>query len=194
MRRFRRKQLDEGKRPELKGARTVGRWRSGAPIMRAPVDDDPALGADDDANNYFLFRGQLPPNDNFRRARPDPGGGTCPITAHIRNAFSRDDVVTADQRQRRILRRGIPFGPLSPSTLGKPIEDSEPRGLLFVAYMTNIARQFDGVNDGWTDSGNAKVGGVRNDDLLKRSWITLTGGGNYFAPSLSALREQLSGP
>ena len=41
---------------ELLGAKLVGRWRSGAPILRAATADVPALGDDDCANNHFEFR------------------------------------------------------------------------------------------------------------------------------------------
>jgi deferrochelatase/peroxidase EfeB len=94
------------------------------------------------------------------------------------------------------LRRGIPFGKPSSSTPQEPVEDEEERGLLFLAYMTSIDRQFEGLSTGW-DSRRTRVAGVDTDALLGGSdpkgsrWITPTGGGNYFAPSMSAM-EQLS--
>ncbi len=42
--------------PELLGAKLVGRWPSGAPILRAPEADNPALGDSDCANNHFRVR------------------------------------------------------------------------------------------------------------------------------------------
>src|SRR5205085_10193093 len=38
------------------GARLVGRWASGAPTVRAPDADDPALAANECANNRFEFQ------------------------------------------------------------------------------------------------------------------------------------------
>jgi hypothetical protein len=61
--------------------------------------------------------------------------------------------------------------------------------------MTSIDRQFDLVNAGWSDSRATAVQGVDTDDLLAgagpdgQDWITLSGGGNYFAPSISAMAE-----
>ncbi|HEY0603768.1 MAG TPA: ester cyclase, partial [Herpetosiphonaceae bacterium] len=44
-----------GLTPELLAAKLMGRWFSGAPILRAPNADDPALGQDPDANNAFSY-------------------------------------------------------------------------------------------------------------------------------------------
>jgi deferrochelatase/peroxidase EfeB len=155
--------------------------------------DDSKLGADDDANNNFLFQHRLDPKDGFGPAEPDPEGIVCPLSAHTRNAFPRDDVAPGDQQQRRLLRRGITFGPLLKVTPDEPIvADGVPRGLLFLAYMTSISRQFEAVNDGWSDSADVRVGGVRTDALLRGRWIIPTGGAYYFAPSVSAIQEQLS--
>src|SRR5580700_4005890 len=40
---------------ELLAAKMVGRWRSGAPLALCPGQDDPALGADPERNDDFLF-------------------------------------------------------------------------------------------------------------------------------------------
>src|SRR5947207_2039539 len=45
----------------------------------------------------------------------------------------------------RLLRRGIPFGSSSRSTPAVPVNDQVDRGLLFMAYMTSIADQFEFV-------------------------------------------------
>ena len=122
---------------ELLGALLVGRWKSGAPVMRAPTQDLPALGADRYAANNFPFAGNglapiyktsarlLP--DTFPLSQADPMGNVCPYTAHIRKVNTRDQ--TTDQGasvrtlEHRILRRGIPFGedydPNDPSSANK---------------------------------------------------------------------------
>lgn len=96
---------------QLFGAKTVGRWTSGAPIMRSPNHDNPALADNDCANNNFEFLGDeedakksktqkhsepghgegLCPKDNFPEAQPDPKGLVCPFAGHIRKAYPRND-------------------------------------------------------------------------------------------------------
>lgn len=67
----------EGITPELLAAKFVGRWPSGAPLMRTPNADNEALGKDDFANNHFNFVNKTAPvalvpipgcpGDNFPR-------------------------------------------------------------------------------------------------------------------------------
>ena len=95
----------------LFGAKCVGRWPSGAPIMRAPKADNKELADNDCANNKFEFRGDegdakkpephkhsenehgegLCKKDNFPEAKPDLKGLVCPFAGHIRKAYPRDD-------------------------------------------------------------------------------------------------------
>ena len=98
---------------ELLGAKLVGRWRSGAPVLRAATADVAGLGDDDCANNHFEFRDasqQLLPADQksaedctdripgtnpaqFFAASPgDKEGKICPFAGHIRKAYPRDDL------------------------------------------------------------------------------------------------------
>src|SRR6202040_3091031 len=46
---------------ELIAAKLMGRWRSGAPLVRAPDKDNPALGADPQRNNDFNYK-QMDPH------------------------------------------------------------------------------------------------------------------------------------
>jgi deferrochelatase/peroxidase EfeB len=78
---FRRYLHDNASSPEeesLLAAKIVGRWPSGAPLILAPERDDPALGADEQRNNNFLYQGV------------DPHGLICPHGAHARRANPRD--------------------------------------------------------------------------------------------------------
>ena len=118
-----------GMYPELLAARIVGRWRSGAPLELAPIDDKPSLAADDRRNNDFGYAG-------------DPWQRACPYAAHIRKTNPRDDVPAeqAEMLRHRIIRQGIPFGPeVAPGET----TTKHKRGLMFVCYQTSIERQFE---------------------------------------------------
>lgn len=97
--------------PEYVAAQLVGRWRSGAPLLRAPRADDPAAARRPCVNNYFDFQRAVPVLDPSLKQHPDdcsearlddagqlspaaiadPRGEVCPFTAHIRKMYPRDD-------------------------------------------------------------------------------------------------------
>lgn len=208
------------------GALMVGRWKSGAPIVRVPQADDSALGSDPLANNDFLFTidtpppelkpGIRPPGPNFPSARADPNGFVCPHAAHIRKVNPRDQDSDKgnefDTLTRRILRRGIPYGPPLVNPL---VDDGVDRGLHFLCYQTSIVQQFELLQTDWANSSeNPKPGGYdliigqapgspRSFQLVTaageaatvvapRQFVVATGGGYFFAPSISALRDVLA--
>jgi Dyp-type peroxidase family len=166
-----------GMPPVAVGANLVGRWPSGAPLLRTPNQDCPALGADDCANNDFEFNGDpgpataTPPRppggctDPFHGLpKDDPDGRRCPFTAHIRKAYPRNDKTPAgptdpdasevDTQTHRLLRRGIPYGPVSRSTIDHPDRDDADRGLHFLGYQTSIVDQFEFVTRNWVNNPN----------------------------------------
>ncbi len=156
------------------GARLVGRWPSGAPILKAPDEDVKKLAED---NDFDFIAGQM---------------DVCPGRAHIRKVNPRGDRPVADRLTHRLLRRGITFGPRSCSSPETPDDDGVERGLLFLAYMTSITRQFEFVMKAWVNDTNFHLADVGADELLSKEWIELTGGGYYLAPSISALKTELS--
>ena len=123
-------------------------------------------------------------------------GTSVPPTLTSARFNPRTDLVSAEDRLRhRLLRRGIPFGPQSTSTPQDPgDDDGVERGLLFLAYMTSIVDQFEFVMRSWANRADFHRNDAGADALLDQSkgWIVPTGGGYYFAPSKSALREVLS--
>ena len=147
---------------ELAAAKLMGRWRDGTPITLSTDGPRPAL-----AKQPFSFQAA------------DAEGFGCPVGAHVRRANPRDSRPTdADPDQvsgkeaelestlalrHRMLRRGIPYGkPISASTwAGAPAPeatDDEPdneRGLLFLALVGDIHRQFEFVQAHWLSDGNA---------------------------------------
>jgi Dyp-type peroxidase family len=178
-----------GMSPDELGARLVGRWRDGAPIMRSDTPNQ-ALGDDDCANNNFEFREdseQVLSGDDGQcldkvhpTSKADPDGKTCPFAAHIRKAYPRDDTsdsidgVGEDSTQtHRLLRRGIPFGAASASTLDKPVigEVDGGRGLLFMCYQTSIEDGFEFVQRMWANNPTfanelADKGGNGHDPII----------------------------
>jgi Dyp-type peroxidase family len=181
----------------LLAAKFVGRWPSGAPLTLAPERDDPALGADEQRNNNFLF---MP---------TDAAGYGCPIGSHVRRANPRDSLKPNPRRSQviadrhRLLRRGRPFKETT-------ADGSTRQGLLFIALNADLQRQFEFVQQTWLNS--PKFGGLYdNKDPLAGDndgtgtmalqsypvrqqihglprFITVSGGGYFFLPGLRALR------
>jgi Dyp-type peroxidase family len=145
----------------------VGRWPSGAPIMRTPAADDAALAGDVWANNHFIFNDTTRPSmlrpipgyagDTFPQASADLLGAVCPHFAHIRKTNPRDIATDLgkphDSMLRMILRRGIPFGdPIVGVKKPSPKLLRQERGLMFICYGSTIEDQFELLTRRWTNS------------------------------------------
>ena len=219
--------------PQAKfAAMLVGRWPSGAPILRVPAGDNPALGDDDFANNHFIFDDDARPSslnpipgypgDTYPQAAADFLAQVCPHFAHIRKVHPRDTATEmgkpADSFARLILRRGIPYGPqLVGVKYPKPKLIAQDRGLMFLCYGASIEDQFEFLQRRWSNSGSQPNRGgfdpiigqngrqasrVRSIDFptpagivrikMKAEWVTPTGGGYFFAPTISAIRDVLA--
>ena len=177
--------------PEHLAAKLVGRWHSGAKLSDAATDPgwEPATAA-----------------DTFGDFVNDPEGEVCPRFAHIRKAHPRNQV--SDQpRRHRLIRRGIPYGPTLAADASE--DDGEDRGLLFLAYQASLARQFEHVYKNWfmnadfpregdgldpllAEPADRHVVGLREKGgrvtpLSLERFVSVTAGGYFFAPSLSAL-------
>jgi Dyp-type peroxidase family len=148
-------------------AALVGRWPSGAPVMRTPASDNAALAGDPFANNYFFFDDDTRPSslgpipgyvgDAFPQAKADMLGAVCPHFAHIRKVNPRDSATDLgkhlDTLMRLILRRGIPFGPpiIGVKTPSRKLLAQE-RGLMFLCYGATIEDQFEFITRRWANS------------------------------------------
>ncbi|KAK7678571.1 hypothetical protein QCA50_018443 [Cerrena zonata] len=192
---------------EFLGARLVGRWKSGAPLDLAPLKDDPILAADPQRNNDFDYSF---PEDLQTQDR-------CPFAAHVRKTNPRNDLQN-NTETRRIIRRGIPFGPeVTPSEAqqGKTTHD---RGLLFRCYQSVLANGFQFIQVSWAnntgfpfgkpadqvpgfdpiigqaaDPASRIMGGTNPQNAtanlgLPAEWVVSKGGEYFFAPSISALK------
>lgn len=161
----------------------VGRWPSGAPIMRTPGADSAALAGDEWANNHFIFDDNTRPSmlrpipgyggDAFPQAAADMLGSVCPHFAHIRKTNPRDIATDLgkphDSMLRMILRRGIPFGdPIVGVKRPSPRLLRQERGLVFICYGSTIEDQFELLTRRWANSPiQPNVGG--HDPIIGQS-------------------------
>ncbi len=185
-------------------AKFVGRWPSGAPVVRSPHADDPDLGAD----------------NSFGYADWDPHGFRCPIGAHIRRSNPRDSGQSNPARnlelsnRHRLMRRGRVYGPALDDPLAG--DDGIDRGLFFMCLNANIERQFEFVQHHWCN--NTKFGGLYDeaDPLVAiqpdgggiftvqgmpvrrrhpgiETFVTTRGGAYLFLPGIRGLRWLATG-
>lgn len=103
------------------------------------MQDDKDLGKDLSRNNDFRYAF---PGDSQTQDR-------CPFAAHTRKTNPRADLedLPASTEKRRIIRRGIQFGPevsVDEAASGKTVEG---RGLLFAAYQSNIMNGFQFIQE-----------------------------------------------
>lgn len=108
------------------------REQLGAPVENAPLQDDPSLAVPG-KNQEFTFTA-----NNQEK---------CPFAAHIRKTNPRADLAAFGGTElRRILRRGIAFGPEVTYQEKKNRKSSDKeeleRGLLFTCYQSNIGNGF----------------------------------------------------
>jgi Dyp-type peroxidase family len=192
--------------PDVKRERTriaakmVGRWPSGAPLVKTPDGDRRGFATDND----FGFHER------------DPYGHACPIGSHIRRSNPRDALVDESRgitpeealrqsKRHRLLRRGR----LYDETASKV--NASGRGMLFLCLNANIQDQFEFVQHNWinapgfgglegeTDplvgprpSGTCPMTiqgaeGTRRIAGLER-FVDVVGGAYFFMPGMKALR------
>jgi Dyp-type peroxidase family len=125
-------------------ARFFGRRRDGTPLV------DPST------LNGFTFG-------------DDAQGRRCPLGAHLRRANPRDSMgfgtVLVDRH--RILRNGITYG--QPVPHGVPqaqVNGAAGQGLMFIAFNTSFAGQFEFVTQQWLNFGNDQGQGNDRDPVV----------------------------
>jgi Dyp-type peroxidase family len=132
--------------------------------------------------------------------------GSVPRCAHIHKARPTD---TDKHRVRthRLIRRGITYGPPLPE--GASEDDGQDRGMLFLAFQSSLRKQFEHIHRAWLDDPDFPHPGVGPDPLVGQrvgsrqvmvpqkgggvqielaQFVTMTGGGYFFAPSIAALK------
>ncbi len=184
---------------ELAGATIVGRFEDGTPVVLQREDH-----ADTPVMNNFDYAG-------------DPNGVRCPFHAHIRKSNPRGDSVRAgfatlaEERSHIMARRGITYG-VRNKVIDPTDEPTDKVGLLFMAYQSNIANQFEFTQSTWVNNAGFVAGGTGIDPIIgqpgkahlkhNKVWgdpskgklasdfgghVTMKGGGYFFAPARSTL-------
>jgi deferrochelatase/peroxidase EfeB len=186
---------------EMVAAKMLGRWRNGVPLALSPTSPSPQPRiADAGLNNYGYAA--------------DPDGQRCPIGSHTRRSNPRDakTVQRNTNHARRLVRRGIPYGPqYDPAN---PVKAE--RGLLGSFMCASLTGQFEAIQYDWTNLGlqDPRITGSNdpilgnNDPLFSRfsfpvgdnaitfrgfaRFIQTKGGAYLFQPSMSAIRHLAS--
>ena len=201
--------------PDEFAARIVGRWKSGAPLVKAPVADDPAFAE----RVASVGTAVVDPANDFGFAE-DPNGFACPLGSHIRRSNPRDGSLHTQNppspvrsERHRLMRRGRSYGP----RYDPAIEPDRERGLQFITLCADIERQFEFVQQTWLE--NPALNDLDEVDPLvgkqmpgatftvqaaparrrfknMETFVTLRGGAYFFLPSMAALRwlAALAGP
>jgi deferrochelatase/peroxidase EfeB len=178
---------------EVVVANLCGRWRDGTPLALSP-----------DA-----------PNPNVSQTDFDyVGASRCPYGAHIRRSNPRGGQIVQRiaNNSRRLIRRGVPYGPFY-DPANPPGPDGIERGLLGNFIGASLGAQFEAMSCDWLNLGlqDPRITGS-NDPLngandLNSGWfdlplesgdpirlsgmprfVTTRGGAYVFLPSLSAIR------
>ena len=182
----------EGALREIVAAQMCGRWRNGVPLALSP--DTPEH--------------REPPNKFDYDAAP-----RCPYGAHIRRANPRGGQIVqrVANHSRRLIRRGMPYGP--PYDPANPDSAKQERGLLGNFIGASLGAQFEAMCCDWVNVGlqDPRITGSNDPliganepatswfDLLLKSGATIRlrglprfvrsrGGAYTFLPSISAIR------
>jgi Dyp-type peroxidase family len=145
----------------------------------------------------------------------DPGftddllGRRCPFQAHIRKVNPRVGV-NGRPKFNPLFRRGIPYGWWTPENGDQP--PASGVGLLFLAFQSDIGRQFGVISANWANNKDFLVSGTGTDSLAGRRqgadqhwpgsagggkdvrfqidrFVTVKGGEFLFAPSVAFFRQ-----
>jgi deferrochelatase/peroxidase EfeB len=136
-----------GSAPERGGALAVGRFEDGTPVVLTGADS-------------------VGPHTNDFNYASDPTGVHCPLRGHIRKTNPRNGT----ERPHIMARRGITYGnrKIDPNT--KEFLDADTVtggvGLLFAAFMHNIANMFEFTQATWANNVNFPSGNAGLDPVI----------------------------
>lgn len=180
-----------GEPADLIGAYAVGRFKDGTPVVKSKQSN-----------------GNIDNDFNFSN---DKGGSKCPFHSHIRKTNPREETGREDEKEVRIVRRGITYGERAEGFTDAPSKDV---GLLFMCYQSDLNKQFEEMQNTWADSptflrnkpGIDSVIGQSKKNSINKKWpesygdennepldftqtVTLKGGAYFFTPSISSLKN-----
>ena len=192
----------EGK--EALAAKMSGRWRNGVPITTYQNEADANKVATEHAAALRGLKDASTPEEKgkafaaYREINKklvgfdfnkDLAGGGCPIGSHIRRMNPRGalefghkgdfDTPSALADRRRIIRRGLPYGKAD-----SPTSNNGDHGIIFMAIVANIKRQFEFVQQQWMNYGNdfklandkdPLVGNHHSDEMLGDNRMVIEG-------------------
>jgi len=191
----------EGALREIVAAQMCGRWRNGVPLALSPDAQYPQPPIQEKQFNNFDY----------------PASSGCPYSSHIRRSNPRDAQIVqrVANNSRRLVRRGMPYGPRYNPLSADATERSgdTERGLLGNFIGASLGAQFEAMCTDWINVGlqDPRVTGS-NDPLIganapETSWFNLVlksgttfrlrtlprfvrarGGAYTFLPSITALR------
>lgn len=212
-------------------AKMVGRWSDGVPLATAPsfadwvkVREDSGMDNPNPALAMAAQRAYLDTTaaNDFRYA-DDMGGFKCPGGAHMRRVNTRDyldplnkptgknkTATTQLNKRRRILRRGLPYGPDDSAHK----TDETEQGVAMMVIGASIFRQFEFLQQQWIqygldfNQGNNTCPMLGDHSLHKRhvipsdpksgkppyvmsglkTFVETRGGDYFFIPSMTALQ------
>ncbi len=186
-------------------SKMMGRWPSGAPLVKFP-DKDPGGNSDDNDFGYL---------------HNDPQGLKCPFGSHIRRTNPRNHFETSTEanslmitKRHRIMRRARLYGqPFA----GSP-DNYKPEGevgLQFICFQSDIGKQFEFIQHTWCNYPNFMdlyddpdpIVGVRDNALpgytqnftiqaepvsktitILKPFTKIRGGAYFFFPGIVAVR------
>jgi deferrochelatase/peroxidase EfeB len=146
---------------ELIAAKLCGRWRNGVPLTVSPDSPNPTPDLPLEKYNTFDYV----PTESLPGIYDDHRGYRCPIGSHIRRMNPRNSPVAGNSGlKRRIIRRGLPYGP--PYDPAHP-DDGIERGLLGLLINVSLKDQFEFLMSDWANNGQFAPGlGTTKDPFL----------------------------
>lgn len=197
--------------PEWVAAKLMGRWRDGRPLVPPPESPPASI-----SNGCPVAHGRNAFDYAPSIAHPDlpndAQGIQCPVGAHIRRMNPRSSLVAGQPYSRRIIRRGMPYGP----AWSKKDPDAR-RGLFGLFICGDLERQFEFLTQQWSN-GDFSAGGIKGtqDPIIGAQtlsgtfnipmpageadinvdtprWITTRGGLYLLMPGINSLRWLASG-
>jgi cytochrome P450/deferrochelatase/peroxidase EfeB len=152
---------------EWVAAKLMGRWRDGRPLLPPPQSPPSTVspassgcpfghGAKSEAKestpsgkNAFDYA----PSLAYPDLPNDSDGIQCPVGSHVRRMNPRSSLVAGQPYSRRLIRRGMPYGP----AWSKSNPDAR-RGLFGLFICGDLERQFEFLMQQWANSDFAASG------------------------------------